>query len=80
MPRPDSKRRSGLPAVAVACVFLLPVLYVLSIGPVTFLQHRGRVPLEVDVLYAPLGWAAESSDTVYYVLAWYCKLFRPVDE
>ena len=42
---------------------LLPVLYVLSIGPMAVLFLRKAVPEEGFVVYRPLHWVAEKTDT-----------------
>ncbi|MFM8469897.1 MAG: hypothetical protein ACKODH_08005 [Limisphaerales bacterium] len=42
----------------VVALVLMPLLYVLSIGPACVCYHRGWLPVEVVVrIYAPLEWA-----------------------
>ena len=78
LPRPDSKRRSGLPALVAGAMLLLPVLYVLSTGPVARMLIGGQIGEETfDAIYKPLIWAAESSEMVEGFFVWYCQLFLP---
>lgn len=70
-------RLGGGPAVAV-CLILLPVLYVLSEGPVAGLVMRGYLPQEAStVLYAPLNWVAARSNTLSLLLEWYESFWFP---
>jgi hypothetical protein len=50
----DNRRRSAAPILAIALI-LLPIAYVLSIGPVIGAYNRGQVPLVVLKIYRPLG-------------------------
>ena len=78
MPRPDSERRSKWPAVVSGIVFLLPVLYVLSAGPMNWFVITGRVSPETTMkIYAPLVWVAGSRTPPGDALNWYIGLFEP---
>ena len=54
-------------------------LYVLSVGPATWLITRGYISCEAGsptwVLYAPLRWAARNSEAAHDFLSWYENLF-----
>ena len=76
-PAPRLKRRiGGGPLVAV--LVSLPVLYVLSEGPVAGLVARGYLPQGLDLFfYWPLNWVAARSDAVSLALAWYENIWMP---
>jgi len=76
-----SKRResSGQVVVVVALLllFLLPVLYVLSLGPAIMLSEHGYLNSEVwDWVYAPLVLIYESCPPTQKPLEWYASLFE----
>jgi hypothetical protein len=80
MPSPDSERRSKWPAVVLAAMFLLPMLYVLSSGPASRLVSSGRISIVTYVsAYRPLYWAANSSETIEDMLICYWLLCDPSD-
>jgi len=61
--------------LAVALV-VLPILYVLSSGPVIWLGVSGYVPLKlVDAFYEPLIWASDRSEAVERTSSWYYRLW-----
>ena len=70
MPRPRSERRSW-PAVVLAVVLLLPVLYVASIGPAARMAKHGAYNRTVRVVYWPVFWPSELSDRYDQLLYWY---------
>jgi hypothetical protein len=81
---PEDKRSSGraggAAAVAVAVLLLLlPVGYVLSIGPAIWLDSRGYIHVEEDSLiakfYFPIIYAAESVPMLDSGLTWYADLW-----
>lgn len=77
MPSRSSERRSKWPAV-VWMVLLLPVLYVLSAGPMNWVVITGRVSHETTMkIYAPLVWVAGSQTPPGDALNWYIGLFEP---
>jgi hypothetical protein len=54
----------------------LPVLYVLSWGPVGALSQRyGLLCSTLDVGYAPIGWVVETVPGTYEPLSWYWHQF-----
>lgn len=72
----NANRSSGGLGIAVALVMLalLPVLYVLSVGPVAMMFPQ-EPPDWAKVVYAPLIWLAETSDVAAKVLEWYVRLW-----
>jgi hypothetical protein len=72
------ERRKGSHAGAMlAVVLLLPVLYVLSIGPAARLVFRGYMqPETVKAIYAPVQWLADQNHAVNFTLTWYVNLWK----
>jgi hypothetical protein len=76
-----TKRGGGAVAVMalVAVLVLLPLLYVLSIGPVAYLSERGlieyRAGSPIVLFYVPLFWATRQSELFHDVLTWYIELW-----
>jgi len=75
MPRADSEPRTRLPAFIAGAIFLLPVLYVLSIGPTAGLALNKRSGRVYVAIYAPILWAAERSETVSDILYAYMQIW-----
>jgi hypothetical protein len=75
--RGEKRVGAGCAIGLVLLLLCLPVLYVLSTGPVLGLHWRGYLPAEVLAIYAPLQWAAKSCEPLYEFLTWYKNLFRP---
>jgi hypothetical protein len=75
----DAKRRRG-PWALCAFLIALPVLYVLSMGPVVWICNaRGEPELGVaicETLYAPIDHLATHSDLILEFLRWYLNLVR----
>jgi hypothetical protein len=69
----DGKR--GGSRVAIGCglvVFLVPVVYVLSIGPVVWLMRSPSGPPQwFQVFYYPLAWLAGNYKPFQVALGWY---------
>jgi hypothetical protein len=55
----------------VLAVVFLPVLYVLSIGPVVWMVDRTTAPWWLEAFYYPLEWLAAYSTTIRDALNWY---------
>lgn len=76
----ESKRESSGAAVAALLLLVLlflPILYVLSLGPVIWIVNRtGMEPGVFTVIYAPLEWLHEESEFAKWVLDAYIKLWR----
>lgn len=73
----DEKRGGSGAAIGcgLVCLFL-PVLYVLSFGPVLWLHWQGYLPANLLLVYTPLGWVSEVCEPFGNVLTWYKNLFR----
>ena len=63
-------------AIAAGGVLLLPVIYLLSIGPAVWLSDRGLVSDRVEFAYYPLIWLAERTEWFVASLRWYIELWR----
>ena len=75
-------RSSGAAAVvAMLVLLLLPLLYVLSIGPVVWLHGRGMMSPAItnaaETIYEPLDWAAQRSALVEQPLSAYVEWWQP---
>lgn len=76
----ESSVRSRVPIRIVFFVAGL-LLYVLSIGPVSWAFNRSQwIPPEwlgnaIEVFYFPLGWTAEQLPWLIDLLDWYVELF-----
>jgi len=70
--QPD--RRLGVGSMLL-CVALLPVLYVLSVGPVVrfYSGTRGAPPRAVRAFYAPLEALYDNSDAARAFFDWYLR-------
>jgi hypothetical protein len=77
MTTPDKHERRFPALAAVLCVvvLLLPVLYVLSAGPVAWLVHHGFIDGKVGVafqaIYFPFVFACEHSKAFNAFAGWY---------
>ncbi len=76
----ERERRSSLAVMLVIGVAMLPVLYVLSIGPMMWLSANGYIPPRVSAsvpLYAPLQWTADRWPAFDSLLDWYTGPWMP---
>ena len=52
----------------IAVIIALPLLYVLSIGPMIYLTKKGYLPESIadkmETFYQPLGWLADHTSLV----------------
>ena len=66
-------KRGGLGCAIAGMVLLPPVLYVLSIGPFTWLLTHGVISLPpwAETFYWPITWACEESDPIRQLFRWY---------
>lgn len=72
----DEKRGGlGCAIAGVLLLLLLPVLYVLSIGPVAMLVNNNDSLRWMAVIYHPLGWLAECYEPIGHALEWYVDLW-----
>lgn len=75
---PKSNHRNAVWPVAFV---MLPILYVLSIGPYVWWQsHGSKYPTAGELstfytIYGPLLWLADQSDWIGSTLNWYVGLF-----
>ena len=74
----DEKRSGVEYAIGLALLLmLLPVLYVLSTGPAAWLWAHGYISENaLGVLYAPLNFACDCSESVAVLFDWYTSLWR----
>ena len=77
--RPDPGKPSGggVAAVAVGIIcLLLPVLYVLSVGPASQFYAGSQPPPWVLTFYAPIEYLANTVPLFAAVLEWYIDFWR----
>jgi hypothetical protein len=68
-------KKSGTGAVIAAALVLLPMFYVLSIGPVAFIADKLKVEVSaVRPFYAPVIWLHDHT-FLRRPLEWYLELF-----
>ena len=66
---------------AVGLLVLLPLLYILSAGPMIGLMSRGYISESATMaVYEPLDFVCERCTPVNDGICWYVDLFRPADE
>ena len=76
--RRDRGATGPLVFLAIVLMVLLPVLYLLSAGPATWLYSRGCISSEaVEFFYTPLAWVCEHCKPLQDFIVWYDSLFRP---
>jgi hypothetical protein len=72
----DQQRSAAPVAIAVLAILSLPVLYVLSTGPVVLLMERGYInPEWVDAVYYPIEIAMNAMPWFNAAMTWYLELF-----
>jgi hypothetical protein len=76
----DSKKRKGSHALLMACVtgiVLLPIAYVLSVGPAYWLGDHGLMSHAVfNALYEPLSYAYHHYPWTNPFLDWWESVWR----
>jgi len=74
-----SGRGSSVAVWTGIVALLLPVVYVLSLGPAVWLHDRGGLGSEMNefirLTYSPLAWLRENSEVCRHVLDWYVGLW-----
>jgi hypothetical protein len=65
----------GFALLLFIAIALTPALYILSIGPLTWLVYNAGLPKAVMMIYFPLGWLCEWSDGFADFLFWYVKMW-----
>jgi hypothetical protein len=53
------------------CIAILPIAYVLSIGPATKMSHKGTLPPSLRIVYRPLVTVADHCPPFGLFLCWY---------
>ena len=87
----ERKKKSGVSGpvlfAVIGLIVALPILYVLSSGPATWLYDHGYVSTgTLERIYLPLGWMNERCKPLENFQIWYCSFFRtlpppmPTDE
>jgi hypothetical protein len=77
-----NSRQSRLPVVLVAVVLTLPILYVLSAGPLVWLFTRHYIDSDSLLgrclvgLYWPVMWLGRHSDWFKHVWDWYLDFWE----
>lgn len=76
--QPSEPRRGG--GTSSLWLLALPVLYVLSIGPMAkidktldFTKHQPRLERGLEIFYAPVVWCAVHSQSFRRLLLWYWR-------
>ena len=84
--KPTKRERGGAAVVMVlvALLVVLPLFYVLSIGPVAGMLDAGWIPRRceptLEVVYSPLIWTANNVPTVESVFTSYIHLWVTPNE
>jgi hypothetical protein len=73
----ERKESKPIGAVMMSVVLLLlPMLYVLSIGPAVWLLDRGAISKKLlYTAYAPVDWLVHQNETFGDAMEWYCGLW-----
>ena len=72
----DEKRGGSGCAITGVVLILLPVLYVLSIGPAVWLAIHDYLSFDAfDFIYSPVHFLAERSDWFAFAADWYQSFF-----
>ena len=78
-----TKRGGGIVVVlVVVCVLVvLPMIYVLSLGPVVWLAHSGFISPTLapalEFVYSPLKWVADNVPILGPAINGYVEMWRP---
>ena len=78
----DQPQKRSSPDSKALAVIVLPVLYVLSSGPVFWLLmmslgYVGTARTVFDVVYYPLGWLNDNVEFVRKFFDWYMPVWYP---
>ena len=75
--RPDSPQHSRVVVFVTLAVVAMLVLYVLSIGPLTWLHHQGIAAWNgVAPFYAPLEWLGKAIPPIGELLRRYKQVWE----
>jgi hypothetical protein len=73
----NRKSLHRLAGAILAAMLLLPVLYVLSIGPAAWLCVKGYIDSDSSMaIYWPVLWLAGQSQAPKVALGWYISLWK----
>jgi hypothetical protein len=81
--KPVKRAAGGAAAVAVIVVvfLILPMIYLLALGPIAWLHSRGHLEVGPNSLiaraYAPLEWTAQACPPFERAMGWYLSLWDP---
>jgi hypothetical protein len=74
--RKDNRSGAGC-VLALGLLLILPVLYVLGLGPATWLgEHYEGTRDSIVVFYMPLSFLVESCEPIEIALDWYVDFWR----
>ena len=76
--RSEKHRRGpsgGAAVLLMVALLLLPLLYVLSIGPMALMFPNGDEPAWVTTVYRPLTWLVEQSEFTMSLFYWYISFW-----
>jgi hypothetical protein len=70
--------RSAAGAIALVFVVLLPLFYVLSIGPAAWMMKHKHIPDNgtIETIYFPLMWLHENVNIARQLLEWYVAIWE----
>jgi len=77
--KPTKRGGGAVPVVILLVVLiLLPILYVLSVGPAVLMATSGRMnPKTLEAVYWPLEWTASNVPVVGPAIIQYAALWEP---
>ena len=79
--RRESGTSGPLIFIAIGLLVLLPVLYILSAGPASWLYTHGYLSPDeggfVWVFYTPMRWVCERCEPASDFITWYQSFFVP---
>lgn len=76
MERQKETRAQPLAVIIIVVLLMLPVFYVLSVGPAVWLISQGYLDDgAARWFYGPLEWLAERSEMIRSCFQWYVSLF-----
>ena len=69
-------KRGCTPIAVAAVIVLLPVVYVLGIGPVYYCASKGYIPFVIaEVLYAPMELLSKNVEIAGRIIRWYLRFY-----
>ncbi|MCA9156284.1 MAG: hypothetical protein KDA38_15940 [Planctomycetales bacterium] len=69
-------RSAVIAAIVVFVLFVMPMLYVLSIGPVVYFYQDSEPPMWLQNFYAPILWVHGLGGFVGQALERYAEMWR----